>query len=1330
MCLDDVQAQTLKQSIAKYIVHEAQSFNFSPFHPTIKVKDNEATTPLSDVYIEHYFQEITSNQLESETTDSENFDPKWDENLLSVNEIINSVDFPNRGEKILLIGKRGCGISTCMLRTALDHAEFSTFDFVLFLTQNSFDYNEDQENFIISFGKQKLSLHEFCVLYGRYTIVFVDNTELLPIKAIQNLTSHENLKETTILFTFQTTFSDGVPQKTPYNLFSRFYLSYGFEMSADLSKLGRIMMGNYWSESAFCEVRKSLPHDNDLVSLSIITALMHRKYNFREKYNVNECSEKFLNFLIIDQLKNENVKRQAIQAEEILQAFVSLQQNVVESYIHKKLYSDKAVASKLSTSLKMFLIIEFLKSQTDCEKSSNDINDLRSHYPYLANEVSESLKPKTMLHESSRIIIESNTDLLKLLTADVNASPQFVSFFSLKLDEIVFSEPEISTWKRTGYCINKLVISVRYLSVNKLFTFLGLFQKIDEMHLTFKKSDPENFGLLILPQLTSSARRFASLKLFNVPLPFYFDSFSRLNVNSLAAFKALKLHKVSLELSSLSELMAMAEHVVEIGSNIESFEFEMSYCTINVTNVERNVALLFSCFLFFQNHSCDGIKWSEDLNISVNSEHQLDSVDRTCLKFDSGKIQKLDWKINIAGKSCAVFTDMFSRARFRKSENNDFGHVAVCCEECKGSKCSSLLLVLSVLNSKSASPESSNIEANVDFGDKNFANSNFELLAELLTNSETKFSGKLNVLTKKSEVLEYHKNALKTYNIEVSDSEVKSEAVDIDLTSEYSPSELSSPFSTSYDVIEVEVDNTGWGFSRFMLTPQPITVTFSNGVTIEWSENSTDEDRLVCVEVHSMPEKLIRQVCESKNEPICHLSPFLFIDQIEDKPFLKPVTVTMPYSVLGIENDETLRSDWTTKVFSYVDGDVRQWRAVRDQSKYELMSNVFKYTSTTFSPVGAVTNSEESSLNPTDFWEIYLPESVYLIVCPSQYDTKIIFDCRKFRNEEEHKKLKLTAGARFRKLNEMKNGDLIYGSIAGNLLIDENYGYSLRDDKKLVFYYPDPEHESNKQEYKMRIISKSRDPEGTITYYKEFIAVEEPKMQKLFHLKLELQVIPINADRPGYKRKSSFAECTSPKKHATSSSKTVAFDSQIVLTHEVLMHILKTCKLSWIQFLEKMKLDKGKISELEDQSLGEHFSILKEKFTIEQGKEFIRKLCQICEVSPSESDTKISNFYTKHSNDFKEAFWQCCLDWLQITPSHYRKLSTIMDGARKSGVENLAENCEVIPEGTCKRASRELSRVIDKRGNEQDVIKEVAAFLNSLGDNESRDLAFSLLMKL
>ena len=140
------------------------------------------------------------------------------------------------------------------------------------------------------------------------------------------------------------------------------------------------------------------------------------------------------------------------------------------------------------------------------------------------------------------------------------------------------------------------------------------------------------------------------------------------------------------------------------------------------------------------------------------------------------------------------------------------------------------------------------------------------------------------------------------------------------------------------------------------------------------------------------------------------LSPFLFIDQIDDKPFLQPVTVTMPYSTSN--HSAVPSSNLHTRVFSYRDGNVKQWQTVVDQSKYELKENVFKYISKTFSPVGAVTDSQGSSLNPTDFWEVYLPESVYVIVCPSQKDTYIIFDCRKFRNEEEHKKLKTTPGAR------------------------------------------------------------------------------------------------------------------------------------------------------------------------------------------------------------------------------------------------------------------------------------------------------------------------------
>ena len=347
--------------------------------------------------------------------------------------------------------------------------------------------------------------------------------------------------------------------------------------------------------------------------------------------------------------------------------------------------------------------------------------------------------------------------------------------------------------------------------------------------------------------------------------------------------------------------------------------------------------------------------------------------------------------------------------------------------------------------------------------------------------------------------------------------------------------------------LQVEVDYHGWGFLRINLTPSPIQVRFSNGVSIEWFSDSTKETRLVAIETYSIPQNVIDDVCAFKHKPRSFISPLLFIDQEFDVPFLKPVKVQMPFSVtesIGEHFDENFK----LVVYSKHAIDDYQWTAIPDSS-VKRFPNYFIYNSTTFSPVVSVSSEEENSMHARDFTTNYNP--IYLTVCPLGEREKIKFDCRRL-NEEQRLQVVKDKRNQISCVGDMNQGDVVHGEINGNLEIDLFYGYKLNEDGRLVFKYPNPDHVGNDQTYIMRIVDQSRYPEATITYYLSKVCVEE--QEKLCQLSVQLP----------------FTQASVP------------MIMQEILDLETLENILKTSKLHWASLLGNLSVCSTKISEIQD----------------------------------------------------------------------------------------------------------------------------------------------------
>ena len=496
-----------------------------------------------------------------------------------------------------------------------------------------------------------------------------------------------------------------------------------------------------------------------------------------------------------------------------------------------------------------------------------------------------------------------------------------------------------------------------------------------------------------------------------------------------------------------------------------------------------------------------------------------------------GKIKQINIAGALFGKSCEDNLRLCVAWNWRNVSFLNWSQLILQCNQnCRN--CSSLLFLVGLRKHMT----STFTITNVTFGEQRFFPAKFLALSTAMNTLES------------PEATFKHSVLIKILGLEVFFGQQASFSNNPDVMSR-SFDELECFNITFQNVtFHVEVDSYGWGFLRINLTRSPVRVRFSNGVNIEWCSDSTKETRLVAIETYSIPQKIIDDVCTTKHEPRCFISPLLFIDQDFDVPFLKAVKVQMPFSV-SESVGEHFGENFKLVVFSKHATDDYQWTAIPDSS-VKKFPNYFIYRSTTFSPVVSVSSEEESSMHATDFTTNYKP--IYLTVCPLEEREKINFDCRRLSEEERLQIVKVKTNG-IRVVTDMNKGHLVHGEISGNLEIDLRYGYKLNEDGRLVFKYPNPVHIANDQTYIMRLVDKSLYPEATITYYLSKGCVEEE--EKLCQLNVQLQP------------------------HQRGGSLVI---EQTHLDFETLGKILKVCNLHWSDLLQHLSLSSTKISEIQD----------------------------------------------------------------------------------------------------------------------------------------------------
>ena len=290
--------------------------------------------------------------------------------------------------------------------------------------------------------------------------------------------------------------------------------------------------------------------------------------------------------------------------------------------------------------------------------------------------------------------------------------------------------------------------------------------------------------------------------------------------------------------------------------------------------------------------------------------------------------------------------------------------------------------------------------------------------------------------------------------------------------------------------ILVDTDKLGWAFFKFHLNAVETKIEFSKKAIVTFPKNSTNENKLVCIEVHPIPEEAIKRISEMEKIDACHLSPVVFLDHAESAPFLQPVSIEVPYS-----STELLVFEDTLKTIAFTKHDCKEpdWQTVPETSITKSMYTM-KYKSKKFSPFAAVTGRLLSYLNFSYFANAYFLNCVYVTILPVDCNLRnVIFDCIKTTEAELSKMKLLMPGLEFRKFGEMSFDDRIFADLKPNLRVD-CYHHPGREEQRLQFFCP--EHISNRQEYFMENVNEDRAPKGVVIYSHSTAGAEV----EIFHL--------------------------------------------------------------------------------------------------------------------------------------------------------------------------------------------------------------------------------------
>ena len=458
-------------------------------------------------------------------------------------------------------------------------------------------------------------------------------------------------------------------------------------------------------------------------------------------------------------------------------------------------------------------------------------------------------------------------------------------------DCLILKDVNPKDWKK----VIKTLPSVKHLSLSTIW-FVSL------------EKFAENAEALAIAETLNVGKKLCNLKslsLQEVSYPLNFDNLFtfRNHMNNLAE---LELSNLKIIFSDVDSLAGFSLSLNAHAQSTNAFKLFIRSCKFEVLETDLEASCLMLMSLTSRNRMRDitdlvSMLKTSEFEVQDNLLHQLR------MDFVTGTLSSLLIDHVSFASSCEDVTLLFKKWNFRsipRKANFEKWHIK--CPKAERTECSSLLALLSVAAYQDTFLEpgafAEKEKTEIDFGSAVFFPENFSFLRKTL---ETSFP----------EEKMFHIGAV-TSGIQFKEDSTFENHVDLSL--HHLESLNSKGISFHLAKLTLNVDRSGWAFTKIRLTRDPISVKFSNGVEISWPRNSTKQSRIVSIEVHKIPDQFIEQVCQVKNQSTVKVSPVVFIDQKYDLPFDELVSVEMPFDVSGSRMINAQKTQYDINVITTV----------------------------------------------------------------------------------------------------------------------------------------------------------------------------------------------------------------------------------------------------------------------------------------------------------------------------------------------------------------------------------------------------------------------------
>ena len=668
-------------------------------------------------------------------------------------------------------------------------------------------------------------------------------------------------------------------------------------------------------------------------------------------------------------------------------------------------------------------------------------------------------------------LVNSTPEIQELLASDAQARKSPLSLLTIYLGQLNATEFEISQNKLLCK-VDLLDVSIVKTSCDALNVLSGKIQSLSRLNLSVEnivdagtETSIVPFNNLLKPSVLSPNLKFVKLSCPRNVL--HIENLFQILIDSPNTHNISELHfsRVQLAWSSRSKIEHFCENLERYSAIRPNFVFFIDNCEAIIKNFYTNVNLDLLMSLILETECLtEKMKVVEPKNFQLNNQEGKKCIEKLRLEFKQSVLSTIDIAGVISASTIEDVTMLCKVWRVTSETIHCQNLLFKCGKNATHSDLLSLCFALSNTNAIGGD------DLDRLFSQNCFSMTSLSYLNKFLISADILSNPRENevVATNLKVVIESHESRCEFFRLQTQTASTLKKI----------------GISFQSVLVSVESDDTNWAYVKIALTPEKHRIQFSNEVTVTFPTNCTKEPRTVSIEVHPIPDEVIKRVCAwHGTEATCHVSPIVFIDQEEDTPFLEDVYVQVPYSSSdpNVCGEKLFTEAFSKRCYEQV------WSLVTKENLQKSWYTL-TYNSKHVSPLSVISSALQKVFRTSDFSNAYFPNCVYVTVQTLDHKSRNVkFDCIKVQNEKEWKNLKVMTQLECRKIGLMNRDDIILAELTPNLCID-GFFHPEEANERLRFFCPENIH--NEQEYVMKKVISEHEPQGRVIYYQDRAGVE------------------------------------------------------------------------------------------------------------------------------------------------------------------------------------------------------------------------------------------------